>query len=95
MRGRITQRRLLRVNRELERLRREEELTAGELEMHRHIDDDAQRDAAVHGTPADRADAYRTERDVSRFRRALEDIRHRRRRLEARRDRLLDKLGGG
>lgn len=88
-----TERRLARLTDELERLRREEELVAGELEMHRHIDDDARRDAAVHGTPGDRADAYQTEKDVRRFERALDGLRRKRERLEARRDRLLLRLG--
>lgn len=86
------ERRLLRLNEALQRLRREEELVAGELDMHRHLADDAGRDAAVSGTPDDRADARDTSRDVARFEEALAAVRAKVVRLEAKRDRLLGRL---
>lgn len=84
---------MLQLNDELARLRKEEELAAGELEMHRHLDDDTRRDAAVSDSPADRADAYQSGKDVARFERVLERIRRHRARLEEKRQRLLDRLG--
>jgi hypothetical protein len=90
---RRTERRLLRIGDELARLKNEEELAAGELNMHRHIDDDMRRDAAVSEAPADRADAYQSGKDVARFERVLTRINRRRARLEERRRRLLGRLG--
>ncbi len=87
------ERRLLRITDELAALSREEELVRGELEMHRHLDDDARRDAAVYETPVERANAYETRKDVDRFKRALAEIARRRERLEERRLRLLRRLG--
>jgi hypothetical protein len=89
--SRITQR-LFRINDELERLRDEERLTVEELNMLEHIDDDAQRDAAV-GGPLERDEARVTAGDVARFRKNLADLEQRRVRLEAKRDRLLRRLG--
>jgi hypothetical protein len=88
------ERRLLKIADELEALAQEEALVAGELEMHRHLDDDAQRDAAVHDTPGDRAEAYETRKDVARFRRTLERISERRARLEQEREALVRRLEG-
>jgi hypothetical protein len=83
--------RLFRLNEEIARLAEEERLTAAELEVHRHLDDDARRDAAV-GGPLERDDARLTSSDVARFGRALALLRDRRLRLEAKRDRLLARL---
>ena len=90
---RRAERRLLRINDELARLNSEEELAAGELNMHRHIDDDTRRDAAVSEAPADRAEAYQSAKDVARFEKVIARIRRRRERLEARRRKLLGRLG--
>ena len=87
------ERRLLRLNDELERLADEERLAAGELEMHRHLDDDARRDAAVSDSPVDRADAYQSGKEVARFERVLVRIRGRRAKLEMKRQRLTGLLG--
>jgi hypothetical protein len=87
------ERRLLRLNDELERLAEEERLAAGELEMHRHLDDDARRDAAVSDSPVDRADAYQSGKEVARFERVLVRIRGRRAKLEMKRQRLTGLLG--
>jgi hypothetical protein len=83
--------RLFRITDEIDRLRDEERLTAAELEMLEHIDDDARRDAAV-GGPLERDDARMTSADVDRFRRALRQLAARRRKLEQKRDRLLRRL---
>jgi len=89
----LLHRRLFRLNERLGRLAEDERLAAAELEVHRHLDDDARRDAAVSGNPIDREDARDTAADVARFRRLLADLGEKRRRLEAKRDRLLARLG--
>jgi hypothetical protein len=89
---RSVERRLFRVNDEIQRLRREEELAQGELGFHRHLSDDATRDAVVTGLPADRAEARGAAKDVARLEAALEDVRRRIQALEARRDRLLERF---
>jgi hypothetical protein len=89
---RLAERRLLKVNDEILRLRREEELAEGELGFHRHLSDDAIRDAFVSDLPVDRADARDAAKDVARLQGALKDVRERIQRLEAKRDRLLDRL---
>ncbi len=84
---------LFRLNDQIEALRREEQLVSEELSLHRHIDDDAQRDAAVSDDWQDRSFARDTAADVARFERALAELTERRRRLEAKRDRMLERLG--
>jgi len=84
--------RLFRLNERIDRLRAEERLTAGELGMLEHIDDDAQRDAAV-GGPLERDEARMTAGDVERFRRTLASMADKLSRLEAKRERLLKRLG--
>ena len=86
-------RRLFRLNDRLARLAEDERLAAAELEVHRHLDDDARRDAAVSGSPVDREDARDTAADVARFGRLLAGFQEKRKRLEAKRDRLLARLG--
>ena len=88
---RLSERRLLRINGELERLRREEHLVEGELEMHRHLADDAVRDAAVY-EGLDRAEARDAVKDVRRQERALESTRRAIARAESRRAALLRRL---
>ena len=85
--------RLFRLNEHLGRLAAEERQAAAELEVHRHLDDDARRDAAVSGSPIDREDARDTGADVARFERLVADLQRRRERLEAKRERLLGRLG--
>ena len=68
-------------------------MAAAELEVHRHLDDDARRDAAVSGNPIDREDARDTAADVARFSHLIVHLREERQRLEAKRDRLLARLG--
>ena len=86
------ERKLFRLGDEIAALRRAEELAAEELVYHEHLNDDTQRDAAVSRNPIDRADARETSSDVARFRRHLEDLRTKREKLEATRDRLVAKL---
>ncbi|MFN2544800.1 MAG: hypothetical protein ABR600_09580 [Actinomycetota bacterium] len=88
------ERRLLRINDELERLRRERELVEGELEMHRHLADDAVRDAAV-SQGLERREARDALKDVAGQERALAATRDRIAKLEAKRDALLDRLSRG
>jgi hypothetical protein len=85
--------RLFRIGDALSRLAEEERLVAAELEVNRHLDDDARRDAAVGGSPLDREDARETAADVARGERLLSELGRRRVRLEARRRRLLARLG--
>jgi hypothetical protein len=89
----LQENRLFRLSERLERLAEEERLAAAELEVHRHLDDDARRDAAVSGNPIDREDARDTAGDVARFERLVAGAQEKRRRLEAKRDRLLARLG--
>ena len=84
---------LFRINDALQELQREEELIAEELRFHRHIDDDAQRDAVVSDDWQDRSFARDTAADVARFEEALDEIRARRERLQRKRDKLLKRLG--
>ena len=83
---------IFRLNDAIAAIQREEQLVAEELSFHRHLDDDAQRDAAVSGHPIDRADARETEGDVARFESSLRALAARREKLEAKRDRLLARL---
>ncbi|MDH3730539.1 MAG: hypothetical protein OES13_05390 [Acidimicrobiia bacterium] len=84
--------RILKLNDDLERLRRQRELIAEELRFHQHLNDDAQRDAAVSESPLDRSDARATASDVVRFERSLSDVDDRLDRLAAKRDKLLERL---
>lgn len=86
------ERRLFQIIDEIGALQRAEYLAAEELGYHHHLDDDTQRDAAVSGSPIDRADARETASDVARFERYLEDLRAKRARLEEKRDKLLARL---
>ena len=87
------ERKIFRINDEIERLRQEEKLVFDELQYHRHLADDAQRDAAV-GSADDRAFARETQGDVPRFERALRDVQGKRVDLEQQRGRLLDRMEG-
>ena len=86
------ERKLFQIGDEIKALEEAERLAQEELIYHQHLNDDAQRDAAVSDSPLDRADARETAGDVDRFERHLGSLRARRERLESRRQRLLDKL---
>lgn len=84
-------RKLFRLNDQIRRLQEEAAGVAAELEFHRSINDDAQRDAAV-GNYIDREEAGLTAADVRRFEKTLQDLGDRTAKLSAKRDRLLAKL---
>lgn len=86
------EKKLFALNDQLVALRAERQQVEAELNMHRHINDDAQRDAAV-GNAADRADAHDTAADVARFERHLRRLDASERKLEEKRRRLLGRLG--
>jgi hypothetical protein len=88
-----TARKIFKLNDEILRLREEIRLTAEELRVHEHLHDDAARDAAVSDHPFDREDERDTRSDVERFRRTIEALEGRVAALEAKRDRLADRLG--
>nr|NIR40111.1 hypothetical protein [Actinomycetota bacterium]NIT97825.1 hypothetical protein [Actinomycetota bacterium]NIX52804.1 hypothetical protein [Actinomycetota bacterium] len=70
----------------------EQRLVEAELEYHRHIADDAERDAVVSEHPVDKREAGATAADVRRFERRLEEISRRRSKLVDKRAKLLEKL---
>jgi hypothetical protein len=82
---------LFRITDRLQDLAVEEAGILQELDMHRSIDEDAQRDA-VGGNYIDREEAGLTAADVARFERSLRSVRHRRAKLDSTRLRLLEKL---
>ena len=82
---------LFRIVDRLQELAEEEAGLLQELDMHRSIDDDAQRDAAS-GNYIDREEAGLTAADVHRFERSLRSVRDRRAKLDTTRLRLLEKL---
>ena len=89
--GRL-ERRVVKLNEEIASQRRELELVTEELRYHSHINDDAQRDAAVSDSPFDRADARSTSSDVARFERSERSIIERITKLEKKRDALVERL---
>lgn len=86
------ERKLFEIGDEINRLAQAEQLAKEELIYHEHLNDDAQRDAAVSGSPLDRSDARETASDVSRFERHLADLHAKRQKLEQKRQKLLDRL---
>jgi len=63
-----------------------------EIEILRHIDDDAQRDAAVSENYDDRAAAKMTQSDIARMDKHIRDLERARAKLVAKRDKLIRKL---
>ena len=86
-------RRLFRLNDKIAKLQAEAAEVAAELEFHRSINDDAQRDAAI-GNYIDREEAGLTAADVRRFEKTLTDLEDKTAALTAKRDHLLAKMGG-
>lgn len=86
------EKKIFRLNDDIAGLRQAERAANEELAMHRHLNDDAQRDAVVSEHPMDRADARETAGDVARFEAHLYQLRSERARLEAKRDKLLARL---
>ena len=89
MRG--IEKKLFGLNEEVSRLQREIELTEGELNIHRHLADDAARDAAV-SEGVERAESRMANKDVAALERALDRSRRDLERAEARRLELLRRL---
>lgn len=84
------ERKLLKLLDELAVLDHQRLLVEAELEAHRHIDADAQRDAVLGIEPLE---ATATRDDVLRFQKVLTDIGRRRDQLESERQRLVARLG--
>lgn len=82
---------LFRINEQLARLGEEITQVSAELDYHRAINDDAQRDAAI-GNYIDREEAGLTAADVRRFEKTLTTFNARREKLVTKRDRLLKTL---
>jgi len=87
------ERKLFQLGDELAAIERALHLASEELVYHEHLNDDTQRDAAVSGSPVDRADARETASDVARFKRHIEQLRSKQAKLEAQRSKLIGKLG--
>lgn len=85
------ERRLLRLLDRMAHLDEEIRLTGEELAIHRHLDDDARRDAAG-GGPIEREDAALTAGDVARLESLLVELRKEKLRLERRGARLIARL---
>jgi hypothetical protein len=82
------QKRLFKIHDKLKSLDHAISLVEAELEYHRHIDDDAQRDASI-GNYIDREEAKLTASDVRRFEKTLGQMTRKRDKLLAERERLL------
>jgi hypothetical protein len=87
-----TERTLFRLGDEIAALDQAIHLAREELIFHDHLNDDAQRDAAVSESPMDRSDARETGGDVLRMRAHIAGLEKRRAKLDDRRNRLLGKL---
>jgi hypothetical protein len=84
-------RRIFRLNEKIALLQTEADQVAAELEYHRSINEDAQRDAAI-GNYIDREEAGLTSADVRRFEKTLSSLDQKRTSLIDKRNRLLAKL---
>jgi len=85
-------RRVFRLNDKIASLEAEIDNAKAELEYHRSINDDAQRDAAV-GNYIDREEAGATAADVRRFESAIARLQAKRDKLVEKRDHLVGTLG--
>lgn len=83
--------RIFRLNDRIDEIDSEARQVAAELDYHRAINDDAQRDAAV-GNYIDREEASLTSGDVRRFEQTLARLADKRRRLAVKRDQLISRL---
>lgn len=83
--------RIFSLNDRIEAIDVESSQVSAELDYHRAINDDAQRDAAV-GNYIDREEAGLTAGDVRRFEETLASLTEKRRRLAAKREALLARL---
>ena len=89
---RRTERTLFRLGDEIAALDEAIHLAREELIFHDHLNDDAQRDAAVSESPIDRSDARETGSDVRRMQAHIAGLEKRRLKLDEKRARLLDRL---
>ena len=85
-------RRLFRLNDKIQILEREIAQAEAELEYHRSINEDAQRDATV-GNYIDREEAGATAADVRRFEKTIRSLQAKREDLIIKRNKLLEKSG--
>lgn len=85
-------RRIFRLNDRIAALEEEAKQVASELDYHRSINEDAQRDA-VDGNYIDREEAGATAADVRRFEKTLADLKAKIEKLTFKRDRLLATKG--
>ena len=86
------ERKLFKLGDQLASLREARRLAEEELTFHRHLHDDASRDAAVSGSPLDREDEVVTGGDVARMQRHIANLTKLIDQIEARRTKLLKKL---
>ena len=86
------ERKIMKINDQVAALREDLRPLAEELNYHQHLDDDAQRDAAL-GDAEDRALAYETNNDRLRFERLVRETQARIDKVETRRARFLTDLG--
>ena len=86
------ERRLFALNDEILLLDEEIVRVADELSYHRSLADDAARDAAVSDAPIEHENATMTARDVEQFEGRHRRLVNKKERLDARRQRLLDRL---
>lgn len=84
-------RRIFRLNDKIASLEQEVGQVSAELEYHRSINEDAQRDAAV-GNYIDREEAGLTSADVRRFEKTLAELNAKREKLSSKRDYLVATL---
>lgn len=85
-------RRVFRLNDKIAQLEDEIASARAELEYHRSINEDAQRDAAV-GNYIDREEAGATAADVRRFEKTIAHLEDKRKKLAEKRDHLVGTLG--
>jgi len=84
-------RKLFAVNDQIAEVDRELKLTRAELEYHRSINEDAQRDAAV-GNYIDKEEASLTRGDVRRFEKTIGKLEAKQQQLAIKQAKLLDQL---
>jgi uncharacterized small protein (DUF1192 family) len=89
--GRL-EKRIFNLNDEIARLEWELDQARAELDVHRHLADDAARDAAVSDSPFDREDERETTADVARFERLVDHLLDKIDATTTKRDLLLDKM---
>lgn len=85
-------RRIFRLNDKIAKLEAEIANAEAELEFHRSINEDAQRDAAV-GNYIDREEAGATSADVRRFEKTISQLRSKHHDLVTKRDHLVATMG--